>query len=178
MTTTSSTTPTRASCYWPGWSAKTGSAGAWWGASKRRTTSTASYSGPPSPIHRSAWKVGVLASTRRSEPSRGRGRPSCFPSREEFAHGEEQARKREYDEHDLVDVLFARRQSAYEVRCPEQWVIPQGEPSPPFTASVRNRGDQEAEHPHPDRRHADRSQVWRVTRSGHHRDDEAKDEDG
>ncbi len=28
------------------------------------------------------------------------------------------------------------------------------------------------------RRYADRSQVWRVTRSGHHRDDEAKDEDG
>ena len=48
----------------------------------------------------------------------------CSPSREEFAHGEEQARKREYDEHDLVDVLFAGRQSAYEVRCPEDRVIP------------------------------------------------------
>ncbi len=45
-------------------------------------------------------------------------------SREELAHGQEQARKREYDEHNLVDVLFAGRQSAYEVRCPEHWVIP------------------------------------------------------
>ena len=28
------------------------------------------------------------------------------------------------DEYDLVDVLFAGRQPAYEVRCPEDWVIP------------------------------------------------------
>jgi hypothetical protein len=55
--------------------------------------------------------------------SRGRGRP-CSPSREEFAHGQEQAREREYDEHDLVDVLFAGRQSAYQVRRPEDRVIP------------------------------------------------------
>jgi hypothetical protein len=34
------------------------------------------------------------------------------------------ARKREYDEYDLMDVLFAGRQSAYEVHCPEDWVIP------------------------------------------------------
>jgi hypothetical protein len=74
-------------------------------------------------IHPSAWKECCVGSTRRSEPSRGRGRP-CSPSWEEFAHGEEQARKRECDEHDLVDVLFAGRQSAYEVCCPEHWVIP------------------------------------------------------
>jgi hypothetical protein len=48
----------------------------------------------------------------------------CSPSREEFAHGGEQARKRQYDEHDLVDELFAGRQAAYEVHCPEHWVIP------------------------------------------------------
>src|SRR5829696_5643092 len=75
-------------------------------------------------------------------------------------------------------MIFAGRQSACKVCCPEDRVIPQGEPSPPFTASVRNRGDQEAEYPHPDRRHADRSQGWRVTRSGHGGGDEAKDEDG
>src|SRR5215208_2361660 len=74
-------------------------------------------------------------------------------------------------------MLFAWRQSACEVCCPEDRVIPQGEPGPPFTASVRNRGDQEAEQPHPDRRHADRSQVWLVTRSRDHCGDEAKDED-
>ena len=45
-------------------------------------------------------------------------------SREELAHGQEQARKREYDEHDLVDVIFSGRQSACEVRRPEHRVIP------------------------------------------------------
>ncbi len=65
---------------------------------------------------------GVLVSTRRLEPSRGRGRP-CSPSREELAHREEQPRKRECDEHNLVDVVFAGRQSAYEVRCPENRVV-------------------------------------------------------
>jgi hypothetical protein len=123
------------------------------------------------------FQNGVLACMRRTEPSRGRGRP-CSPSREELAHGEQQARKREYDEQDLVDVLFAGRQSACEVHCPEDRVIPQGEPGPPFTASVRNRGDQEAEHPHPDRRHADRSQVWRLTRSRDCCGDETKNDDG
>src|SRR5215211_5914673 len=66
---------------------------------------------------------GILRSSRRSEPSQGRG-PPCFLSREEFAHREQQAHKREYDEHDLVDVVFAGRQSAYEVCCPEHRVIP------------------------------------------------------
>ena len=37
---------------------------------------------------------------------------------------QEQGRKREYGEHELVDMLFAGRQPAYEVRCPEDWVIP------------------------------------------------------
>ena len=69
---------------------------------------------------------GVLGSSRRSEPSEpsgGRGVP-CFPSGEELAYGQEQAHKREYDEHDLVDVIFSGRQSAYQVRRPEQRVIP------------------------------------------------------
>ena len=58
----------------------------------------------------------------------------------ERAHRQEQACEREHDERDLVDVLFAGRQSAYEVRSPEHRVIPQGESSPPLTASVRDRG--------------------------------------
>jgi hypothetical protein len=69
---------------------------------------------------------GVLRSSQRSEPSEpsgGRGFP-CFPSREEFAYGQEQTRKREYDEHYLVDVIFSGRQAAYEVLCPEERVIP------------------------------------------------------
>jgi hypothetical protein len=78
---------------------------------------------PQGPVFTEVPSRRVLGRTRRSEPSLGDGRP-CSPSREEFAHREEQARKREYDEHDLVDVLFAGRQSAYEVRCPEDWVIP------------------------------------------------------
>src|SRR5215210_8073344 len=61
---------------------------------------------------------GVLGSSQRSEPSGGRGFP-CFPSREELAYGQEQAHKREYDEHDLVDVIFPGRQPANEVCCPE-----------------------------------------------------------
>jgi hypothetical protein len=52
-----------------------------------------------------------LRSSQRSEPSGGRGFP-CFPSREELAYGQEQAHKREYDEHYLVDVIFAGRQSS------------------------------------------------------------------
>src|SRR5215207_6444956 len=69
---------------------------------------------------------GVLRSSQRSEPSEpsgGRGFP-CFPSPEELAYGQQQAHKREYDEHDLVDVNFSGRQAAYEVRRPEQRVIP------------------------------------------------------
>jgi hypothetical protein len=66
---------------------------------------------------------GILRSSQRSETSRGREFP-CSPPREELAHGQQQARKRQYDEHDLVDVIFSGRQSAYEVRRPEQRVIP------------------------------------------------------
>ena len=67
---------------------------------------------------------GALRSSQRSEPSRGgRGRP-CSPSREELTYGQEQAHKREYDEHDLVDVIFSGRQSAQEVRRPEEGIIP------------------------------------------------------
>src|SRR5215203_5753815 len=120
---------------------------------------------------------GVLRSSQRSETSRGRGF-LCPPSSEELAHGKEQARKRHYDEHDLVDVIFAGRQSAYEVRRPEHRVIPQGEPSPTFAASVGDQGDQEPKQPHPDRGNTDRSQVRRATRSGHQRGYEAEEEDG
>jgi hypothetical protein len=103
------------------------------------------YTPRPSDRGRTELRLcGVPRSSQRSETSRGRGFP-CSPSREEFAHGQEQARKREYDEHDLVDVIFSGRQPAYEVPRPEEWVIPQGEPSPPFSASVGDRGDQEAE---------------------------------
>src|SRR5215212_229453 len=121
---------------------------------------------------------GVLGSSRRSEPSRGRRGRTCSPSWEEFAHGEQQAHKREYDEHDLVDVVFAGRQPAREVRRPEERVIPQGEPGPPLAVPVGDRGDQEAEQAHPDRRHSDRSQVRRTARSGQHGGGEAEDEDG
>lgn len=38
-------TPTRASGWWPGSSARMGSTGAWRGASKRRAASTASFNG-------------------------------------------------------------------------------------------------------------------------------------
>jgi hypothetical protein len=88
-----------------------------------RSSTTKAYTDSTYPICTRVRGRNVLGSTRRSEPSRGRGRP-CSPSWEEFAHGEEQARKRECDEHDLVDVLFAGRQSAYEVCCPEDWVVP------------------------------------------------------
>jgi hypothetical protein len=70
---------------------------------------------------------GVLRSSQRSEPSEpsgGRRGFPCFPSPEELAYGQQQAHKREYDKHDLVDVIFSGRQSAYQVRRPEQRVIP------------------------------------------------------
>src|SRR5207237_6242245 len=124
--------------------------------------------------HGGGW---VIGRTWPLEPLRGRGHP-CSPSWEECAHGQEQARQRKDDEHDLVDVLCAGRQSAHEVHGPEDRVIPESEPRPPLPASVRTRGDQEAEQPHPAQRHADRSQVWRATRRGCNRDDEAKGEDG
>ena len=78
-------------------------------------------------------------------------------SREEIARGDEQAHKREADEHDLVDMLIAGRQSAQKVRYPEDGIVPEGEPSPPFTASVRDRGYRDTEQTHPNRGHADRS---------------------
>ena len=50
----------------------------------------------------------------RSESGTSGGREfPCPPSREELTHGQEQTSKRRYDEHHLVDVIFAGRQSAY-----------------------------------------------------------------
>src|SRR5215218_8674483 len=61
---------------------------------------------------------GVLRSSRRSATSRETSRGSefpCPPSREELTNGQEQTRKREYDEHDLVHVIFTGGQTAYQV---------------------------------------------------------------
>lgn len=46
------------------------------------------------------------------------------PSPEEVAHGDKQAHHREYDEHDLVDMLLAGRQTAQNVRYPEDGIVP------------------------------------------------------
>src|SRR5262249_11060248 len=100
------------------------------------------------------------------------------PSREEFAHGEKQAYEREHDEHDLVDVLLAGRQSAQQVRHPEDGIVPESEPGPPFTASVRDHGYHDTKETHPNRGHADRAQGQWVTRTGPRGDNEAEDEDG
>jgi hypothetical protein len=55
---------------------------------------------------------GVLISSQRPETSRGSEFP-CPPSREELTNGQEQTRKRHYEEHDLVDVIFPGWQPAY-----------------------------------------------------------------
>ena len=100
------------------------------------------------------------------------------PSWEEFAHGEKQTCKREDDQHDLVDMILAGRQSAQKVREPEEGIIPQGKPGPAFAAPVRDHGDHDPEDPHPNRGHAVRSEGQGVRRSGPRRDDQSEDEDG
>jgi hypothetical protein len=75
----------------------------------------------------------------------GTSSASAHPSREEFAHGEKQAYEREDDKHDLVDMLLAGRQSAQKVRYPEDGIVPEGKPGPPFTAPVRDHGDHDTE---------------------------------
>ena len=53
---------------------------------------------------------------------------------EEVANWQQKADERESDEDDLVDVIFAWRQIPYEMRCPEDGVVPEGEPGPPRRA--------------------------------------------
>lgn len=85
----------------------------------------------------------------------GASSASAHPSREEFAYGDKQTYERKYDKHDLVDVILAGRQSANKMCYPEDGIVPEGKPGPPFMASVRERGYHDAEYSHSNRGHAD-----------------------
>jgi hypothetical protein len=70
-------------------------------------------------------------------------------TREECVHRKKQTSERDYDENNLMDMLLAGRQSAYQVNAPEDRIVPEHKPSPFFAASVWNHSYHNAEYPHP-----------------------------
>lgn len=76
---------------------------------------------------------------------------SSATSWKELADGYQQTGERQHNEHDLVDVVFARRQSTRKVHSPERRIKPEREPGPLFPATKRDHGDQQAEQAQADR---------------------------
>ena len=71
-----------------------------------------------------------------------------------MSHRQQQSQNRQNNENNLMNMIVSRRQSACQMQCPEDRVVPEGKPRPFFAPSKSIESDHDTEYAGSGRRDA------------------------